>query len=87
MTGRCNLDCIHCHAFGGDASYDELTEEEGRALIDQVAALDIRSFVFTGGEPLLREDIFDLIAYAKSIGFSVFIATNGTLITKEIEKL
>ncbi|HID19817.1 MAG TPA: radical SAM protein [Methanophagales archaeon] len=87
MTGRCNLDCIHCHAFGGEASYDELTEEEGRALIDQIAALDIRSFVFTGGEPLLREDLFDSIAYAKSIGFSVFIATNGTLITKEVAKL
>ncbi|RCV63755.1 Radical SAM superfamily enzyme [Methanophagales archaeon] len=87
MTGRCNLDCIHCHAFGGDASYDELTEEEGRALIDQIAALGIRSFVFTGGEPLLREDLFYLIAYAKSIGFSVFIATNGTLITKEVAKL
>lgn len=47
----------------------------------------IRTFVFTGGEPLLREDLFELIAYAKSRGFAVFIATNGTLITKEVAKL
>lgn len=87
MTGNCNLKCIHCHAFGGDASYDELSTEEGKALIDQIAAVGIRSFVFTGGEPLLREDLFELIEYAKSIGFNVFIATNGTLITKEVAKL
>jgi radical SAM protein with 4Fe4S-binding SPASM domain len=87
MTSRCNLKCIHCHAFGGEASCDELSKEEAMALIDQIASLDIRSFVFTGGEPLLREDLFDLIEYAKSIGFTVFIATNGTLITKEVAKL
>jgi radical SAM protein with 4Fe4S-binding SPASM domain len=87
MTGRCNLKCVHCHAFGGETTPDELTKEEGMALIDQIAALDIRTFVFTGGEPLLRKDIFELIAYAKSKGFTVFIATNGTLITKEVAKL
>ncbi len=87
MTSRCNLKCIHCHAFGGDASYDELSKEEAMALIDQIASLDIRSLVFTGGEPLLREDLFELIEYAKSLGFTVFIATNGTLITKEAAKL
>jgi radical SAM protein with 4Fe4S-binding SPASM domain len=87
MTGSCNLNCIHCHAFGGEASYDELTKEEGMALIDQIAALGIRTFVFTGGEPLLREDLFELIAYARSKGFTVFIATNGTLITNEVAKL
>ncbi|MHC1611124.1 MAG: radical SAM protein [Candidatus Methanospirareceae archaeon] len=88
MTGRCNLKCVHCHAFGGEPSTeDELTTEEGRALIDQIAALDIRTFVFTGGEPLLREDIFELIAYARSKKLAVFIATNGTLITKGVAKL
>ncbi len=87
MTSRCNLKCIHCHAFGGDASYDELSKEEAMALIDQIASLDIRSLVFTGGEPLLREDLFELIEYAKSLGFTVFIATNGTLITKAVAKL
>ncbi|HUV79545.1 MAG TPA: radical SAM protein [Candidatus Bathyarchaeia archaeon] len=88
MTGKCNLKCIHCHAFGGEASADdELSTEEGKALIDHIVPLDIRTFVFTGGEPLLREDLFELIAYAKSRGFTVFIATNGTLITKEVAKL
>jgi radical SAM protein with 4Fe4S-binding SPASM domain len=87
MTGNCNLKCIHCHAFGGEASYDELSKEDGMALIDQVVPLGIKTFVFTGGEPLLRDDLFELIAYARSKGFTVFIATNGTLITKEVAKL
>jgi radical SAM protein with 4Fe4S-binding SPASM domain len=87
MTSRCNLKCIHCHAFGGEVSHDELSKEEGMALIDQIASLGIRTFVFTGGEPLMREDLFDLIAYAKSKGFTVFIATNGTMITSEVAKL
>ena len=87
MTGRCNLKCIHCHAFAGAAAYDELSKEEGNALIDQIATSGIRSLVFTGGETLLREDLFELIEYAKSRGLSVFIATNGTLITKEVAKL
>ena len=87
MTGRCNLKCIHCHASGGEAAYNELTTEEGKALIDQVAALGIRTFVFTGGEPLLRNDLFELIAYARSKRLTVYIATNGTLITREVAKL
>lgn len=56
-------------------------------MIDQVASLGIRTFVFSGGEPLLREDLFDLIAHARSKKLSVFIATNGTLITKQTAKL
>ena len=87
MTSRCNLKCIHCHAFGGEPSLAELSKEEGMALLDQIASLDIRTFVFTGGEPLLREDLFELIAYARSKGFTVFIATNGTLISKAVAKL
>jgi radical SAM protein with 4Fe4S-binding SPASM domain len=87
MTGNCNLKCIHCHAFGGEATYDELSTEEGMRLIDQIAASGIRTFVFSGGEPLLREDLFALIAYAKSKRFNVFIATNGTLITSEVATL
>ncbi|MBE0517419.1 MAG: radical SAM protein [Methanophagales archaeon] len=87
MTGRCNLKCIHCHAFGGEVSYDELSKEEGMALIDQIASSGIRTVVFTGGEPLMREDLFELIAYAKPKGFTVFIATNGTMITSEVAKV
>jgi radical SAM protein with 4Fe4S-binding SPASM domain len=87
MTNECNLKCIHCHTSGGETSSDELTQEEGRALINQVASLDIRTFVFSGGEPLLREDLFDLIAYARWKRLNVFVATNGTLITKQTAKL
>lgn len=87
MTSRCNLKCIHCHAFGGEASVEELSKEEGMAVIDQVASLGIRTFVFSGGEPLLREDLFELIAYATSRGLTTFIATNGTLITRAVSRL
>ncbi len=87
MTSSCNLHCVHCHAFGGEATYDELSKEDGMALIDQIASLGIKTFVFTGGEPLLRDDLFELVAYAKSKGLTVFIATNGTLITKEVAKV
>lgn len=86
MTSRCNLQCIHCHAFGGVESPTELTTAEGKAVIDQVAASAIRTFVFSGGEPLLREDLFELIAYAHARRLKVFLATNGTLITEEVAK-
>jgi radical SAM protein with 4Fe4S-binding SPASM domain len=84
MTSRCNLTCIHCHASCGESSPDELTTIEGRAVIDRIAASGIRTFVFTGGEPLLRDDLFELIAHARSRRLKVFLATNGTLITEEV---
>lgn len=86
-TGRCNLRCVHCHARGGEAGVGELTKGEAMALIDRVASAGIRTFVFSGGEPLLREDLFELIRYAKSRGLSLFIATNGTLISRRVARL
>lgn len=88
VTNKCNLSCIHCHAFGGGSPYNELTYEDGISLIDEIASsTDIRTLVFAGGEPLLRDDLFELTAYAKSVGFNIFIATNGTLITEKVAKL
>ncbi len=86
VTGRCNLRCIHCHAFGGEQRYKELTTSEGKELIDRIADMHIRTFVFSGGEPLLREDLFELIEHAKERGLTVFIATNGTLITRAVAR-
>ncbi len=86
VTGRCNLRCIHCHAFGGEQRYKELTTTEGKELIDRIAEMGIRTFVFSGGEPLLREDLFELIEHAKERGLTVFIATNGTLITRAVAR-
>jgi radical SAM protein with 4Fe4S-binding SPASM domain len=80
VTARCNLNCIHCHVAGRPVG-EELTTAEGMRLLDQLA--DVREFrmmAFTGGEPLVREDIFDLLEYSQGLGFSNTMATNAILI-------
>jgi radical SAM protein with 4Fe4S-binding SPASM domain len=81
MTTACNLRCIHCHASGGKPSADELNTEEAKRLLDQLAeASEFRMMAFTGGEPLVRGDLFELLAYAQALGFTNTMATNATLI-------
>ena len=91
VTAKCNLTCDHCHARGNEAQYaDELTTEEGKTrVIDQLAEVaDFKSLIFSGGEPLVREDIFELVAHSKMRGFYPIMATNATLITSTVaEKL
>ncbi len=85
MTKRCNLKCVHCyaHAKGADYKGSELSTEEGKRLIDDLAAFGSPVILFSGGEPLLREDLPELIDYAVKKGMRAVISTNGTLITKE----
>jgi len=83
-TSRCNLRCGHCHAWGGEKIIPELSTTEVKSLIIQVSNSGIGTFVFTGGEPFLREDLFELIDYARQFHLHLFVATNGTLITPEI---
>ena len=85
MTKRCNLRCVHCYAFAENETYrgDELSTDEGRALIDDLASFGSPVILFSGGEPLLREDLPDLIDYAVEKGLRAVISTNGTLITPE----
>lgn len=81
MTTACNLNCIHCHASAGVPAEDELTTEEGKQLLDQLAEVnEFRMMAFTGGEPLVRGDLYELLAYSQSLGFTNTIATNATLI-------
>lgn len=88
VTLRCNLRCVHCEVRGGEAQYEELGTEEALALIDCLAELkEVRVLVLSGGEPLLREDLFKLISRARDLGFSVFVATNGTLINRRVARL
>lgn len=89
MTRRCNLKCVHCYSNSADHDYQgELTTEEGKALISDLAAFGSPVILFSGGEPLLRKDLFELAQYAKDLGMRAVISTNGTLITAEIaEKL
>lgn len=85
MTRRCNLKCVHCYSASADIDYpDELTTEEGKKLIDDLAAFGSPVILFSGGEPLMRQDLLELAQYATDKGMRAVISTNGTLITKEI---
>jgi radical SAM protein with 4Fe4S-binding SPASM domain len=80
-TQRCNLHCIHCYASAQDREFEgELTTEEGLTLLDDLAAFGAPTVLFSGGEPLIRPDIFELAAHASSRGLRAVLSTNGTLI-------
>jgi MoaA/NifB/PqqE/SkfB family radical SAM enzyme len=84
MTRRCNLRCIHCYSSSADRLYpDELTTAEARAMIDDLAAFGSPVLLFSGGEPLMRPDLPDLLRHAVGRGMRAVISTNGTLITPE----
>jgi len=80
-TKACNLRCVHCyaHADGGCAE-NELSFDEGKALIDDLATFGSPVILFSGGEPLCRKDMPELAEYAVSKGMRAVISTNGTLI-------
>jgi 12,18-didecarboxysiroheme deacetylase len=81
ITRRCNLRCVHCYAQADNAAFsEELTLDEGKALMDDLAAFGVPVLLFSGGEPLARPDLPELAAYAVSKGMRAVISTNGTLI-------
>ena len=83
LTRNCNLDCVHCRARAGAGPYDnELTLEECVRIIDDIAAFATPTIILTGGEPLLRKDIFDIIEHATAKGLRTVIAVNGTLVDR-----
>jgi radical SAM protein with 4Fe4S-binding SPASM domain len=88
-TQQCNLKCIHCYARSESKTYlNELTTEQGRDLITDLADFQTPVLLFSGGEPLMRRDLFELAGLAKDLGLRTVLSTNGTLITKEnAEKL
>ena len=80
-TRRCNLACVHCYAQSANKHYDgQLTTDEGLALIEDVAEFGAPVILFSGGEPLMREDLPTLIERVGSLGVRSVISTNGTLI-------
>lgn len=84
LTAACNLKCVHCRAQPAERrSADELTSQEGRRLIDRIASFAKPILVLSGGEPLVRPDVFEVASYAASKGLRVALATNGTLVTPE----
>ena len=78
-TPACNLRCRHCYASQG-TDRPQLSTQEGFELIDQLAAFGVPVLLFSGGEPLLRQDIFELASRAVSKGLRTVFSTNGTLI-------
>jgi 12,18-didecarboxysiroheme deacetylase len=83
ITRACNLKCIHCYAHATEGgTEDELSTEEGRRMIDDLAAFGAPVLLFSGGEPLARKDMPELAAYAVEKGMRAVISTNGTLINR-----
>jgi 12,18-didecarboxysiroheme deacetylase len=84
---RCNLKCMHCYSQSQNKKYSgELSTEEGEALIDDLARFGSPVILFSGGEPLLRKDLLNLVHLATDRGMRAVISTNGTLINKKMAK-
>ncbi len=87
VTNGCNLRCIHCRATATElASPLDLPTTKALSLIKQISQYANPILVLSGGEPLFRADIFDLARYATDCGLRVALATNGTLVTREIAR-
>ena len=84
-TRRCNLSCIHCYADSENKAYpNELSTEEIQTVIRDLGAFGAPVFLFSGGEPFIREDMHENAALAKECGIRPVISTNGTLITEKV---
>jgi putative heme d1 biosynthesis radical SAM protein NirJ2 len=87
ITRQCNLDCAHCYRDAQSRpDADELTTEQGIKLIGEIARVGFRVLILSGGEPLMRKDVFQLIEAAREHGLRPVFGTNGTLITDEVAR-
>ncbi len=83
-TRRCNLHCMHCYSKSANINYrNELTTQEAKNFIADLADFKVPVLLFSGGEPMLRGDLFELAKLASDSGIRPVMSTNGTLITKE----
>ncbi|MEM2896813.1 MAG: radical SAM protein [Candidatus Bathyarchaeia archaeon] len=85
-TNACNLKCKHCYQRAERPALDELTTEERLEVVDQIDEVRVASIAFSGGEPIIRKDFFEVAKYAYEKGIYVSLATNGTLITEDVAK-
>ena len=84
-TRRCNLHCLHCYTESKDQQYpNELSNQEVRELIDQLADFGVPVLLLSGGEPLYRPDVLELAAYAAGKGLRAVLSTNGSRISREV---
>jgi len=84
LTRTCNLKCVHCYTASDAKAYPgEVDTAKAKEVLDDLAAFKVPAVLFSGGEPLVRPDLFELAAHARSLGLHVVLSTNGTLITRE----
>ena len=85
LTRACNLNCVHCRASATrEPGPGELTTEEGFSLLEELAAGGTRLVILSGGEALVRKDVFDIASRGNSLGLRMTLATNGSLVTPEV---
>jgi Fe-coproporphyrin III synthase len=83
LTRTCNLKCVHCYTSSDAQKYsDELTTGQCKTVLDDLAEFKVPAVLFSGGEPLVRRDVFELAEYARNLGLHVVLSTNGTLIDR-----
>ena len=81
LVRRCNLTCMHCYSISTDIDFPgELSTSEVFQVLEDLKAARVPALILSGGEPLLRKNIFDIAARAKALGFYTALSTNGTLI-------
>ena len=84
LIRRCNLTCKHCYATSADKDFPgELSTEQVFEVMDDLKDYGVPVLILSGGEPLMRQDIFEISHRAKEMGFYVGLSSNGTLITEE----
>ena len=87
LIRRCNLNCKHCYSISTDKDFPgELSTSEVFKTMDDLKSFGVPVLILSGGEPLLRPDIFEISKRAKDMGFYVGLSTNGTLIDEEMIK-
>lgn len=84
LTRRCGLNCKHCYISAGKPRKNELKTNEWKIILDQLRELEVLAVYFTGGDPLLHEGCLELLAYAKNLGLSCNLLTNGLELEKNI---
>lgn len=87
LTGACNLKCVHCRASAVEKPLPgEFSTDEAIKLVDEITSFSSPILILTGGEPLIREDVYDIASYATEKGLRVVMGSNGTLITSKVAK-
>lgn len=85
LTRTCNLKCVHCYTSSESVKYPgELSTDQCKAVLEDLAQFGVPAVLFSGGEPLVRNDLFELAEYARGLGLHVVLSTNGTLIDRAI---